>query len=183
MALLHHGVRVLLPLAAIASALSGCDPAEAEEPEPPRRADEFRSDNVTEALDRAGTILQTRGLSPEGDPWRGFLVDQGSEVTEVSLSAGSCYVVVAAGSTSLRELDLRLFDGDGTEVAQDGQVGPGTALRYCPPHSGTHYVAALATAGTGLFGVRRYQGPTGLEVRTDDLFRSAGAEQPAPERP
>jgi len=164
--------------------LGGCDPAVADEAPPTRRADEFRSEGVAETLERAGTVLQTRGFSPDGDPWRGFLVDQGSQVTEVSLSTGSCYVVIAAGSTSLRELDLRLFDGDGTEVAQDAQTGPGTALRYCPPHSGTHYVAALATAGTGLFGVRRFVGPTGLEVRTDDLFRAAGADEPsAPERP
>lgn len=157
-----------------------------------RRADEFRSQTVSAALDGAGRVLQTRGLSPEGDEWRGFLVDQGSQVSEVSLRAGSCYVVIAAGSSSLAEMDLRLFASDGTEVAQDAQDaqdaegGSGAAVAYCPPHAGTHYVVALATAGTGLFGVRRYAGPTGLDVRVDDLFRrpaSRPREAPGSERP
>ncbi len=91
------------------------------------------------------------------------------------MHGGSCYLVVAAATDALRELDLRLFDSDGGEVAQDAQRGPGAALLYCPPHSGTYYVAALATQGTGLFGVRRFVGPTGLDVRLDNLF---GAHEP-----
>lgn len=158
------------------SLLAACDGAEAEGTEPIRRADEFRSERVSEELLAAENLLLTRGFSPEGDEWRGFLVDQGSEVTETTLRAGSCYVVIAAGSGSLQELDVRLFDSDGAEVAQDAHAGPRAALRYCPPHGGTHYVATLATAGAGLFGARRYAGPTGLDVRVDDLFRGAGAE-------
>lgn len=183
MAFAHHGVLAALSAAALAGALAACDPAEAEEAPPIQQADEFRSEHVGEILQGAGTALQTRGLGPEGAPWRGFLVDQGSEVTEVSLATGNCYVIIGAGSASLQELDLRLFDGAGTKVAQDVHTGPGAALRYCPPNSGTHYVAALATSGSGLFGVQRYVGPRGLEVRTDDLFRGPGAEPPAPERP
>ncbi len=151
--------------------VAACEDAEAADSPEVRRADEFRSDRVDEALDAAGRVLQTRGFSPEGEPRRGFLVDQGSAVGEASLRGGSCYAVIAAGSASLRELDLRLFDGEGTEVAKDAHTGPGAALRYCPPHGGTHYVAALATAGTGLYGLRRFAGPTGLDVRVDDLFR------------
>src|SRR5690606_3345318 len=136
--------RWLLVLLALVGA---CDDAEAAESPDVRRADEFRSDRVDQALEAAGRVLQTRGFSPEGDPWRGFLVDQGSQVSEASLRGGRCYTVIAAGSASLRELDLRLFDGEGTEVAKDAHTGPGAALRYCPPHGGTHYLATLATAG------------------------------------
>ena len=149
----------------------GCADEEPAEAEPIRQADEFRSEQVRGRLEVAENLLKTRGFTPDGEEWRGFLVDQGSEVNEASLRGGSCYVVTATGSASLRELDIRLFDSDGTEVARDGQPGPGAAVRYCPPHGGTHYVATLATAGTGLFGVRRYVGPAGLTVRVDDLFR------------
>lgn len=148
----------------------GCDGAEAADAPEVRRAEEFRSERVSAALDAAGTVLQTRGFSPDGEPWRGFLVDQGSQVSELFLQGDSCHVVVGGGSAALRELDLRLFDSEGTEVATDPTTGPGAALRYYPPRGGTHYVAALATAGTGLFEVRRYAGPTGLAVRIDDLF-------------
>lgn len=161
--------------------VAACDGAEAAGTEEElRRADDFRSERVSRGLDTAENLLRTRGFAPEGEEWRGFLIDQGSEVTEASLRGGGCYVVVTAGSASLRELDLRLFDGDGSEVAHDAHTGAGAALHYCPPHGGTRYVAALATAGTGLFGVRRYVGPSGLDVRIDDLFR---AWAPAPREP
>ena len=149
----------------------GCADAEPAGTQPIRRAEEFRSEHVAGRLEVAENLLKTRGFTPEGEEWRGFLVDQGSEVTEASLRGGSCYVVIATGSSSLQELNVRVFDSDGTQVARDGQAGPNAALRYCPPHGGAHYVAALATAGTGLFGVRRYVGPAGLAVRVDDLFR------------
>lgn len=150
---------------------AGCADPEPAEPQPIRRADDFRSEHAAGRLEVAGNLLRTRGFSPDGEEWRGFLVDQGSAVTEASFDGGRCYVVIATGSASLRELDVRVYDSDGTEVARDGRAGPGAAVRYCPPHGGTHYVAAFATAGTGLFGVRRFRGPAGLEVRVDDLFR------------
>jgi hypothetical protein len=122
----------------------------------------------------------TRGFSTDGEEWRGFLVEQGSAADEASLRAGTCYVILGAGSEALRELDLRIYDSDGTEVARDADTGPGAAILYCPPHVGTYYRAALATSGTGLFAVRRYAGPTGLDVRLDDLFRGApAAPEPA----
>lgn len=162
----------------------------AEQPEEePRVAAEFRSEHVRTILGAAEQTVQTRGFSSDGDEWRGFLVEQGSAADEAPLRADTCYVILGAGSEALRELDLRVFDSDGTEVARDGQNGPGAALHYCPPHTGTHYTAALATAGTGLFAVRRYAGPTGLDVRLDDLFRDPAsapegvAQPPSRERP
>jgi hypothetical protein len=171
--------------------LAACDgDVAAEQPEEePRAAAEFRSEHVRTILGAAEQTVQTRGFSSDGEEWRGFLVEQGSAADEAQLRADTCYVIVAAGSDALRELDLRVYDSDGTEVARDTQNGPGAALHYCPPHTGTHYTAALATAGTGLFAVRRYAGPTGLDVRLDDLFREPGvapegpAQSPPRERP
>jgi len=172
-------VLALSPLLALA-----CDGAEAAEGTAPPRASEYRSAALTEALDAAGRLVQTRGFAPVGEEWRGFLVDQGSAVTEVSMHPDSCYVAIAAGSSALGQLDLRLFDGDGEEVAQDGQVSPRAALRHCPPHAGTFYLAVLATEGAGLFAARTYQGPTGLDVPLSDIFRGAAEpEHPAREAP
>ncbi|MCZ7684853.1 MAG: hypothetical protein M5U28_41200 [Sandaracinaceae bacterium] len=42
-----------------------------------------------------------------------------------------------------------------------------------PSQSGTYYVAAHASAGSGIFEVRAFRGPTGLEIRMDDIFREA----------
>jgi len=164
---------------------AGCgDEAEAEEAVPTRHAADFQSDWVQAVMAEADRAIQTRGFTAEGEEWRGFLVDQGTEVNEAPMHAGNCYAVLAAGSDALAELVLRVFDSDGAEVAVDASSGPHAALRYCPAHTGTYYVAALATDGTGLFAIRRYSGPPGLEVRLDDLFPEPPAgEAPAPERP
>jgi hypothetical protein len=164
------------PRVALVVALAACgNDATAAEQEPrPRRAEEFHSIEVEAVLEAVEHTVRTRGFSADGDEWRGFLVDQASAVSDAPMHGGSCYLVIGTATEALEELDLRLFDSDGSEVAQDSQRGGGAALLYCPPHSGTYYVAALATEGSGLFGVRRFVGPTGLDVRLDDLF----AERP-----
>lgn len=160
----------------------GCEPADrATEPvsevEPVRAAD-FRSEMLSAVIEKADAALGTRGYSPATDTWRGFLVDRDAAVNDASMQAGTCYVVVGISSTALRELELRVFDSDGGEVARDQRTGRGAALHYCPPQSGTYYTAVRAAAGNGLFAVRRYRGPTGLDIRLDDLFG-----EPEPERP
>lgn len=134
------------------------------------RAKDFHSKPVDEALDGAADRVRTRGFTRDGEDWRGFVVQHETEIVELSLQSGTCYVVIGVGSSALKELDLRVFDSDGAEVAQDGQTGGRAAVQYCPPQSGTHYLGVRATVGNGLFAVRRFRGPTGLDVHADELF-------------
>ena len=162
-------------------ALLGCDGAAAEEPTPaPPRADEFHSERLEQVLDTAGRMVRTRGFERSGEDARGFLVDRDSRVREVAMKAGTCYVMLGAASAALRELDLRVYDADGGEVAQDGQTGARAAVRYCPAQSGTYYLAVRASAGSGLYAVRKYAGPTGLDIRLDDVFPDAKERTVAP---
>lgn len=133
-------------------------------------AAEYRSASVDEGLDATLRAAQTRGFSPDGDVTRGFLLEGSVDVHEVALAAGSCYAVLAAGSTGLREIDLALYLADGSEGARDGATGRSAALLYCPVHGGTYYLTLRASAGNGLFGVRVANGPTGLDVTATDLL-------------
>lgn len=126
-------------------------------------------------MQEASEVLRTRGFAEMGTPRRGFLVEQAADVSEQAMRAGTCYVLLAAASTAMRELTIRVFDSDGGEVVQDTTTGPQAALRYCPVQSGTHFATAEASAGTGLFELRWFRGPTGLDIRIDDLFRTAPA--------
>ncbi len=144
--------------------------------EPPPAA-EYRSESVEQGLDTTLRAAQTRGFSPDERTFRGFLLEGSVEVREVTLAAGSCYAVLAAGSTGLRELDLTLFLADGTEGARDGATGRTGALLYCPVHAGTYYVTVRASAGSGLYGVRIAHGPTGLDVTAADLLPIPPAER------
>ena len=161
--------------------LSACGPAETEpvevDPEP-SRADEFRSSRVEEAVEAASEVVQTRGFATMDDAWRGFLVEQSVEVRERAMRSGTCYVVLAAGSSAVRELNVGVFDSDGGEVVQDATDGPRAALRFCPAQSGTYYLTVRATAGSGLVELRTFRGPTGLDIRVDDLFREVSPIEP-----
>lgn len=152
---------------------SGCEtprPTSPPRPESPRARD-YRSSHVTAALRAARRVVETRGFALDGDEWRGFLVEHGTSVSDASLRSGSCYVVVATASSGLRELDLVVYDTDGGEVARDSDTGGHAAVRYCPAQTGTYYATARASAGSGVFAVQRFKGPTGLTVRIDDVFR------------
>ncbi|HJL17273.1 MAG TPA: hypothetical protein RMH99_16520 [Sandaracinaceae bacterium LLY-WYZ-13_1] len=170
----------------IAILLLGCgQPSEAEAPEgspdEPPRAAEFRSSRVQQAVEAASDIVLTRGFASTGESWRGFLVDHDSDVRETPMRAGTCYLVLGAASSAMRELNLRVFDSDGGEIVQDGTDGSMAALRFCPSQSGTYYVAVHASAGSGLFEVRTFRGPTGLDIRIDDLFREVAPQETARE--
>ncbi len=175
--------RNVLWMVVVAAAVTGCDRAEAAQPVPVQRAASFRSRAVDAALDKAGDALQTRGFAPDGTQWRGFLVDRASKVTDVSMSSGTCYVVIGEGSSAVREArpaHLRQRRGRGGPGLH---LGAGAVLRYCPAQSGRYYLAARATAGSGLFGVRRFRGPTGLHIRVDDLFKQPPSPAGSPGPP
>lgn len=165
-------LRALLVALSFAALPSACDGDASADP-PARRAAEFRSPAVEAELERAATVVRTRGFTDvDGTPWRGFLVDRGAAVDELRLRRGSCYVVLAAVSAAMEDLTIALYDSDGGEVAHSA---PGTrALRYCPPQTGTYFVA-LRAEGSGLFAVARFEGPTGLDIRLDDLARDREA--------
>lgn len=164
---------------------AGCDGArerggEGAHQVQPAPAARYESSRLRATVEAAGDVISTRGFSAEGMDFKGFLVAHTSSVQDLSLHAGACYVVVAAGSAALREIDMRLFDGDGTEVAADSLVGARAAVHFCPSQNGRYYLALRAAAGNGLFAVRQFKGPSGIAVRIDDLFRSQAPSAPSP---
>ena len=162
------------------ASLAGCGTSATPDEEPASEsapAASFRSASVDEALEGMRRAAQTRGFSPDGEPQRGFVLEGSVEVRELSLVAGSCYAVLAAGSTGLREIDVALFLADGTEGERDDATGRTAALVYCPVHAGSYYVTIHASAGNGLFAVRLVRGPTGLDVTASDLLPSPPSER------
>ncbi len=157
--------------ALVCALLLGCTGAEAEEPV--RRAAEFRSDIVEEQLDTNSDLIRARGFADQAETaWRGFLVDGGAAVDQARFRSGNCYVVLAAASEGIEALRVGVYDSDGTEVARSEEQR--RALRYCPPQTGTYFVAVRVN-GSGLFAVRRFEGPTGLDIVLDDL---GGSDEP-----
>jgi hypothetical protein len=160
--------------------LVACEPpTETSEASAPPVAAEFASSRVSASLAQLSRAATTRGFTQEGADHRGFVVERGPVVVEMPLRSGSCYLLVAAGSEAVRELEVALHAGDGTEVARDDAAGPLAALHHCPPQSGTFYASVQATAGNGLFALRVLRGPNGLDVRPEDIVRAAEPERGA----
>ncbi|MEM6958877.1 MAG: hypothetical protein AAF645_24560, partial [Myxococcota bacterium] len=155
-------VRALLLLCLCSCASERAVEIEADGDAPPG----FVSGELEARLEEADGRLRARGLSEETFAWRGFLIDGDADARELELQRGACHAFVAAVSSGISEIDLVLHDSEGIERAR----GSGT-LRLCANESGVHFLSVRA-AGSGLFSVRRYVGPTGLDVRLDDVLET-----------
>jgi hypothetical protein len=82
---------------------------------------------------------------------------------EVALDAGRCYAIVAAADAGLGELQLRLIDPSGTEVAsgraKDAEVLLGTQQPYCPGATANHTLLVQALQGSGRLVWQLYGAP------------------------
>jgi hypothetical protein len=174
-------VRTLLPgalLGLVAVAGYGCGSTDTE---PSGRTPEpFRSDALEQGLDRVRARLETRGLAEEGEPFRGFLVQAETVVHEAPLDSGECAVLAARASSGVHGVELQLFDVEGTSVARVAAPAPHAALRYCAPQRGLYYVGVRSTEGHGLYELRRFRGPRGLELRLEGLFDEPPAQVASP---
>lgn len=151
-------------------ALGGCSGGEPiEQAQEAPRASSFRSAAIDRVLDEVTRTLRTRGFAARDEDERGFLIEHDTLSREASLAATGCVVAVASSSAALRELDLRVYDSDGSELARDSLEGSTAATQLCPPHAGTFYFVARAASGSGLSAIRIFEGPAGLSVRLDDL--------------
>lgn len=146
-------------------ALASCTETPQSVPVVPEVSEEFLSPALEAQLDVAAERARARGFTAEEGIWRGFIVHRGSDVHEVSLQSGACHLFVAAGSEAIEAFDLVVYDSTGSEATRSAGA---PALRICPSQSGVYFVA-LRTTGSGLFSVRRFQGPSGLDLRLDDL--------------
>lgn len=171
----------LVPIVVAFCALSiaGCNRSSATAPsdEDVRRATlpDFQSPALDRVLQGAADSLRTRGFTEDGSVVRAFVVEHGAHIAEATMRTSACYVIAGAGSSALNALTLSIYDGDGLEVANEAGSSARVALRYCPAQSGTYYVSARAAHGSGLVTLRRFRGPTGIAVRTDDLFERPAA--------
>ncbi|MFW5921257.1 MAG: hypothetical protein ACOCUS_05400, partial [Polyangiales bacterium] len=73
---------------------------------------------------------------------------------EVSVEGGKCYVVLAAGVPSVRELNLRVLDSFGNEVASDSTRDAFPAARACPSVGGRWTVELDMFNGYGKYAVQ-----------------------------
>jgi hypothetical protein len=75
---------------------------------------------------------------------------------EIRLHAGHCYTIIAAGSPSIRNLDIRLLSPNGRELSNDQSKNsyPIVETNPCIRVAGKHTVRVYMFSGFGQFGLQ-----------------------------
>jgi hypothetical protein len=94
------------------------------------------------------------GRIPISPLMRGNLTTSQTQDFSVPLVAGRCYTVVGVGEPSVTDLDMFLFDGNGTQVAQDQATDNFPIVQTCPNVPGNFRVQVKMYSGYGAFGLQ-----------------------------
>jgi hypothetical protein len=117
--------------------------------QPPIVGSDFLSNRMREISGRYAS-----GRAPVSPLMRGSLTTSRTQDFSVALSAGRCYTVVGVGEPSVTDLDMFLFDQNGTQVAQDQGTDNFPIVQSCPNVPGNFRVQVKMYSGYGAFGLQ-----------------------------
>ena len=115
-------------------------------------------DELSNRLMRAVSQSAPRWV-PARDQWRHRFGAAGLESFEVATTPGSCYTVVAVGESTVLDVDARLLDPEGVEVALDTAADAWPALTWCSPSGGPWEVELALVRGEGSVAATVLQAP------------------------
>lgn len=103
------------------------------------------------------------GFEPSGEYQRGSLAEGESQEGALVFEDGRCARVLAVGDNTITDLDLSLYDPNGSIVRRDTAEGPraeaGLLHPVCPSQPGVFHVRVTARKGAGAYALRSYQSP------------------------
>ena len=94
------------------------------------------------------------GRAPVSPLMRGNLQTSQTQDFSVAVQAGHCYTVVGVGDPSVTDLDMFLFDQNGTQVAQDQATDNFPIVQICPNVPGNYRIQVKMYSGYGAFGLQ-----------------------------
>ena len=154
------GCSVVLGVAACAPQPRACPPrlrAEVGAVEPSR----FLAASIEAATAAGATDFQALA---------GAVVTEGEQVGRfLDAPPDTCVAVVARAGSSIRDVDLFMFDDAGDVLASDEAPTSGAAVMLCPPHPRRVYLAARVVSGTGLLALGAFVVAPG---RADEVGRA-----------
>ena len=115
----------------------------------PMAGGDFLQNRMNEIYARFG-----QGRQPVSPLFRGNLATGQTQDSSVTLMAGHCYTLIGVGAATVTDLDLFLFDQNGTQVAQDQATDNFPIVTNCPPVGGAYRVQAKMFTGSGEFGLQ-----------------------------
>ncbi|MBK6534385.1 MAG: hypothetical protein IPF99_33925 [Deltaproteobacteria bacterium] len=124
-----------------------------------------------------------QGMAPVMPLTRGTLAQHSNQDYQVTITPGRCYKIIGVGGVGVRDLDLKLFDPNGTMVDQDiatdnyPVIGLNQQRPLCPQTGGSYRLRVEMYQGTGEFGVQVFGGMPGA----NPMPSTAPSTAPPPE--
>jgi hypothetical protein len=114
---------------------------------------------VRNQVGQHGDFLSERGYTMSGDVYDGKLNADGIEDLTITLRPGTSYAFMGVCDEDCHDIDLRLYDADGDEVASDVRSDDWPIVTVTPPFKGTYRVRVVMAScsrnpcyyGIGLF--------------------------------
>jgi len=83
---------------------------------------------------------------------KGEYLNQGEYKTyNAYLYSGNQYVVLGAGSDSVRDLDVQIYDSNWNLITSDNDVSNVSIVQFYPPRTGRYYIRTRMYSGYGYF--------------------------------
>ncbi len=100
-------------------------------------------------LSRAKRYVERRGVSCRNHADGRYLSQNRYYVLPTTLYSENIYLIIAAGDSSVRDLDLVVLDDNYREVAVDGGANTIPIVKVNPRWTDTFYIAMVMSSGYG----------------------------------
>jgi hypothetical protein len=104
----------------------------------PAHAQDTWARQVSRLLANASSVAASNGLQLTHEPWIGSLGDGESSRHGITLQGGTTYALVGVCDNDCTDVDFRLFDPNGNEVASDVATDDTPVISITPRRSGQY---------------------------------------------
>lgn len=111
-----------------------------------------------QAVATFGEGVGRRGFEPAKEPLRVVLVATQRVRVPIDVEIAHCYTVAAFALDGLEDVNLRVMDDEGNEVADDVTASREAATQFCVDRTGQFSAEVVATRGAGVSVVAVYAG-------------------------
>jgi len=113
------------------------------------RAQNTYQQQVQGYITRAAATLTQRGYQPDREPVTGSLADDARETMNINLQGGARYAIVGVCDNDCTDVDLRIWDPNGTKLAEDIATDDTPVLEFTATVTGQYRVSVeMATCST-----------------------------------
>ena len=98
---------------------------------------------ITNQINRAASTVKSQGYTADRAAMMGSLNDDANESVMINLNAGTHYAFVGVCDNDCTDVDLQLFGGDGTKIAEDLDTDDTPVLQFIAPYTGQYRMRVL----------------------------------------